>query len=140
MLNIIKNPEKRYKIWSNAEKRMTKYDWNSAEEAIELTTAFKNLWKARPKDWFNSVIQVPFENTTINLPVEYEKYLRQSFGDYMKLPPVEQQHPRHNTVFVDMSNSYKIYKGKYYLKSQIKEKVYDRKKESRWLGISSAFT
>ena len=122
LLKLVQNPDKRYRIWSSAEKRMTKYDGNKAEEAIELTTAVSNLRKYRPKSWFESVVKHKFEDTEINLPVEYKKYLKQGFGNYMELPPVESRHPRHNTVFVDLDHSYIDYRGKYYLKNGYKEK------------------
>ncbi len=115
LLKLVSNPDKRFKIWSAAERRMTNYDWDTAEEAIELTTAVSNLRKARPKSWFRDVVKHRFEDTEINLPIEYEKYLRQGFGDYMKLPSAENRHPRHNTVFVDLEHSYTKYRGKHYL-------------------------
>lgn len=115
LLKAVKSPEHRYKIWSRAEKRMSQYDWKTADEVIELTTAFKNLWKPRPQKWFNGVVKHDFEDIQINLMAEYEKYLTQGFGDYMKLPPESEQHPRHNTVLIDLEHSYKVYRGKAYL-------------------------
>lgn len=55
-----------------------------------------------PKEWFESFISVPFEDMTVKLPVEYDKYLRENYGDYMKLPPKEQQVPHHGQYYVNL--------------------------------------
>ena len=34
---------------------------------------------------------VPFENTEFSIIKEYDKYLRNVYGDYMKLPPKEKR-------------------------------------------------
>lgn len=34
-------------------------------------------------------VRVPFENIMVNIPKDYEEYLTKIYGDYMKLPPVE---------------------------------------------------
>lgn len=38
---------------------------------------------------------VPFENMVLPVPQHYHEYLTQMFGDYMKLPPLEQQRGLH---------------------------------------------
>lgn len=43
-----------------------------------------------------------------------DKYLTISFGDYMKLPPKEEQVARHGSVLIDLNKSYTEYKGVYY--------------------------
>ena len=35
------------------------------------------------KEWFSSFIEMPFENTTIPVPVGYDALLKRRFGDYM---------------------------------------------------------
>ncbi len=41
-------------------------------------------------------IEMPFEDRIFWAPKGYEHYLTQIFGDYMQLPPKEQQHTNHN--------------------------------------------
>lgn len=67
------------------------------------------------KDFFNykdfaETIEVPFEDTTICVPVGYDRYLKTDFGDYMKLPPEGKRVSIHPTVLIDISKSYKEYK------------------------------
>ena len=42
-------------------------------------------------DWFKEFIEVEFENNKLPLIKEYDDMLKTTYGDYMKLPPKEQQ-------------------------------------------------
>ena len=114
LLKLVPSKKMRFRIWQKAERRMTRYDWQNADEAIELTTSLRVLRHPYPIAWFRSARQVPYEDTTVPIPVEAEKYLTQVFGDYMSLPPREDQCVKHNTVFIDLENPYTMYRGKYY--------------------------
>ena len=48
-----------------------------------------------PKIYFEGTIALQFEGIEVDVPKEYDKVLRISYGDYMKLPPEEEQHPTH---------------------------------------------
>lgn len=48
----------------------------------------KEVFKA---DLFKDFIELPFENLLLPAPKEYHKILIQYYGDYLKLPPKEQQ-------------------------------------------------
>ena len=115
-LHLVPGKKMRYQIWSACEKKMTKYNWFTAEKAVELTAAVKVLLNPYPKEWFADVVKHPFEDIEINLPIGADQYLKQVFGDYMSLPPEKDRHPRHNTVKIDLENSYKKYRGIFYLK------------------------
>ena len=62
-------------------------------------------WEGRifQSEWFTDVIEMPFEDTTVTIPRQYDAYLRTLYGDYMTLPPVEKRlsHPHY---FVDLHN------------------------------------
>ena len=64
-------------------------------------------------EWFKPV-RVPFEDTTICVPAEYDKYLSFVYGDYMQLPPEDKRTILHNTVKIDLNTPYTEYKGVYY--------------------------
>lgn len=59
-------------------------------------------------EWFQEGIKLPFEDTTINCPVCYDKYLTKQFGNYMKLPPREKRVNGH-PAFVDLKKTYRYY-------------------------------
>ena len=113
LLDVVKDNKRRYKIWKKAEKDMTKYDWETAEEAVELATSFSSLLQPRPREWFERK-KATFEDIEIYIPSGAEEYMTAIYGDYMKLPPVEEQVVKHNTVFIDLDHPYEMYKGKYY--------------------------
>ena len=48
------------------------------------------------QEWMEEFILVPFEDTQVYVPKEYDKVLRAKYGDYMKLPPEDQCVPHHN--------------------------------------------
>ena len=43
-------------------------------------------------------LEVPFENTTIPVPADYEVYLKTAYRDYMTLPPEEKRHSHKPSV------------------------------------------
>lgn len=115
MLFLIRDDDRRYKIWKRAEKRMTAIPWDETSRLVELTTNFEALCAPYPREWFLfDDRKARFEDIDVCIPTKAEEYLTEGFGDYMKLPPEEKRSVRHNTVFVDLNNSYRIYKGKYY--------------------------
>jgi len=113
MLLLVKNPDRRFAIWTKAEKRMSKYAWDESDDLIVLTSILKELWWSRPKEWFGKRY-VQFEDIIACIPSGAEQYCTQFYGDYMQLPPVEKRHPIHNTVFIDLDNPYVKYKGIHY--------------------------
>ncbi|MBE6192961.1 MAG: LicD family protein [Rikenellaceae bacterium] len=44
---------------------------------------------------YGKPLRVPFESLELPVPEKYDEYLTQMFGDYMKLPPVEQRQGLH---------------------------------------------
>jgi lipopolysaccharide cholinephosphotransferase len=54
-----------------------------------------------PKDEFVRTVQVEFEGEKFNAPSNYDEYLRQMYGDYMKIPPKEQQITHNMVVWID---------------------------------------
>lgn len=60
------------------------------------------------KETFATTIKMPFESTTIEMPVGYDKYLRNLYGDYMELPPKEKQKPHHPLHYYNLSEHLSI--------------------------------
>ena len=48
------------------------------------------------KNIYRDFVEVEFEGQKLRAPIEYDKHLRNIFGDYMKFPPVEEQVAQHN--------------------------------------------
>lgn len=59
---------------------------------------------------FKSSIEMPFEDTTIAVPVGYDRYLTMDFGDYMTPPPEDKRKIRNYAdMIVDFEKSYTYY-------------------------------
>lgn len=53
---------------------------------------------------------VPFEDTMLPVPENYDTYLRHIYGDYMKIPTQEQIKQKEHTAYIlDLNHSYKEY-------------------------------
>lgn len=75
----------------------------------------KELFKS---EWFEKQIWVPFENTEISIMESYDQYLRQIYGDYMTLPPVEQRVSHHYQYFLDLDRRWSLDEIKLYLREK----------------------
>ena len=115
LLGIVRSPKSRFKVWSKAEKRMTKYDWEKCSHIKCITSQFHELMTAFPKTWFGER-KVQFEDIMATVPSDAEAYCKAMYGDYMSLPPEEKRAVRHHTEYIDLKESYQKYKGIYYCK------------------------
>lgn len=89
-------------------KEITKYDFDKCEYCEEIFSEAGDAGIYR-KETFGESILVPFENVEISIPKEYDRYLSQCYGDYMKIPD-ESQRNGHGDTIVDFDSSYEIYK------------------------------
>lgn len=112
---IVRGHKTRYKLWKYAERQMSKYDWDECDEVTELVGSIKGMLIRHPKGDFSDVIRVQFEDITVPIMVGYDRYLTLIFGDYMKLPPVDQRKAKHDTVYINTEVGYEEYRNIYYL-------------------------
>lgn len=61
-----------------------------------------------PKSYIGKRITVPFEDTEIVVPEQYEKYLKHFFGEWQTPPPPEQRISHHYLYFQDLSRRWTI--------------------------------
>ena len=115
LLNLCRSKSLRYKIWSYAKQKMTQYEHDESAYCVELSSGLRSMLRVLPKKWFSHTTMVSFEDRMMPVMQGYDPYLRAVWGDYMQLPPVKDRVAKHNTVFIDLDNSYKKYKGIYYL-------------------------
>ena len=69
-----------------------------------------NTWPGKifQTKWFTDVIEVPFEDTTIIIPRNYDSYLSLLYGDYMTPPPIEKRISEHSHYFIDLTRKYTL--------------------------------
>ena len=115
MLFVFPTWKMRYRISKFAEKQMTKYNKRPSTHITELCSRYQYMVNEYPKEIFEGAVYKEFEGVLAPLPQGYDEYLKMAFGNYLELPPESEQVPKHDAVFIDHENSYKNYKGKYYL-------------------------
>lgn len=116
LLTVFRSPKSRYRIWKFAEKQMTKYPFGFTEQVTELCVGPRYMGNIYKLEMFESAIFVDFENSKMPIPVGFDEYLTQVFGNFLELPPEEERKPHHEAVYVDTKNPYTKYKGIYYCK------------------------
>ena len=77
------------------------YDFDKAKN-VQVYTGSYHHKEIFPKEWLGKGKEFPFEDTTVLLPEEYDKYLRHFFNDYMQMPPVEQRVEKHLRYYLNM--------------------------------------
>lgn len=77
------------------DKLSQKYDFNSSNYVAAQCAGYGEKDKYS-KDIFKDSLRVPFEKYEFNIPIGYNEYLSNLYGDYMKLPPKSQRKTRHN--------------------------------------------
>ena len=61
------------------------------------------------KEWYNDLIEIPFEHTTILCPIDYESALSHQYGDWRKMV---KGGSLHEGCYFDPDKSYTFYKDK----------------------------
>lgn len=72
-----------------------KYDGKNTGYWYSPDYIFEELGVIYKKEWYESTVDLPYEGHMFMAPVGYDSVLRQMFGDYMQLPPKEEQVPIH---------------------------------------------
>lgn len=105
----------RYNFFSDKIRQVgERYDFDNSRMCI-LTWRAYDTGKERlifPTQYFKSSTEVVFEDANMMIPVQYDGYLHQDFGDYMQLPPVESRKSNHDVYIVDMDVPCKYYADK----------------------------
>lgn len=66
-----------------------------------------------PYKVYHDSMDVEFEGHRLKAPIEADQYLRNLYGDYMELPPVEKRVGHHDAVIIDTEKPYVEYRDKY---------------------------
>ena len=77
------------------------HDYALSSRVVTYSGAYQRQ-EIYPKAWLETPQMFAFEGIMVNLPHDYDAYLRHFFGDYMTLPPVEQRASHHQKVFFDL--------------------------------------
>lgn len=99
------------KVIERFDRKCKENDFDKCERGISFGSIYglKDVW---PTKWFSGVTKFSFEGITVNLPIEYDKYLKQIYGDYMKFPPESERVAHHYCDIIDLDNPYTKYTEK----------------------------
>lgn len=78
------------KYVKKAEECMKKYDYDACEDIFCLATIYGTKEKNR-KEYYEDRIDMEFEGITCKVPRAYDRKLRDMYGNYHELPPVEKR-------------------------------------------------
>ena len=81
------------------DRQLKKYPYRDAALAINFMGAYK-FRELFPKEVYATLSSYPFEDLTLLAPTDYDRVLRQLYGDYMTPPPESEQN-KHGTVTGD---------------------------------------
>ena len=87
---------------SKADKRLEVYNafiqskiGQTGEKSVYISSGIKGIFKT---SWFENTISVPFEDTEMVVPRDYDEYLTALYGDWRTPPPPEKQNATHGDV------------------------------------------
>lgn len=67
------------------------------------------MWRDReimPRAFFGNPVLYRFENSSFYGVEKVDEYLKNVYGDWRKLPPIEKQKSEHDFIFLDLEHSY----------------------------------
>ena len=100
--------------WKDCFARMAqRYNDKETDYVVGFSGAYSYKKECKPREMMQRLGLHTFEGVEVNVPQDYDEYLRQIYGDYMKLPPESEQQGRHGILYVDM--------GRYVVKSKMVE-------------------
>ena len=106
-------------VWRMYEKNNTKYSGTKTEyvDTVALPSYAKQGIHFYKKTDVQQTVSHSYEFTDLNIPKGNDTCLRQQYGDYMELPPLEKRGTHHDfIVFYDPDRSYLEYKDSEILK------------------------
>lgn len=100
--------DKRIRTINRLERRLSSV---KGDEILDYYGQDVSLFSAitYPKCWFGVPKKLEFEGLTFDGATEPEKYMEKRYGDYLKLPPKENQVFHHTYIVIDPYKSYKEY-------------------------------
>lgn len=90
-------------------KQVYKYDYKKTKYCCNYLGRAKFKKGTYLAKWFSETKRLPFEKVELNCPIGLEEFMKQRFGDYMKIPPIDTIKRLQHASIWDTKNSYKIY-------------------------------
>lgn len=115
-LSLVRDPEKRYKIWSKHQEKMIRNDFFKSKYVKETVSSFKGLFRTYPREMFDT-IDIDFEGIKVKIPAGYDEYMKRIYGDYMNIPKNLDMSTRYGVIkYINLKEPFTKFRGIQYLK------------------------
>lgn len=106
LISFLLKPINLYKTVNKLDKLFKKYD-SSKSNYYGLIFALdeSNAKHYYPKEFFANTKKIKFENVEFSIIRDYDRYLKDRYGDYMKLPNENKRITNHNWEYVELKNN-----------------------------------
>lgn len=94
-------PKERQKLL----KKITRYNSDENLETIAIEV-LSTINCPLPANMFSNYTRLLFEDGDFMCFSEWDKYLHRKYGNYMQLPPIEEQILKHHPVLIDFDHNY----------------------------------
>ena len=82
--------------------KQLRYCYGKSDKLLEICHYYFKSDYVLDETMFTDVIEVPFEEQMFFIPRDYDSFLKARYGNYMTLPPIEDQVPRHEIVDIHL--------------------------------------
>lgn len=86
---------------ARVEKLMRKYPPETSKQIFSFWSEEK-FAGLMPREWFQEMVSLPFEDITIPAPKDYDAVLRHFYHDYMQLPPEDERDIQHKMEIIHL--------------------------------------
>jgi LPS biosynthesis protein len=76
--------------------RMVPAEKSARVQVFEGLYPERSFW---PKECFSKTVILPFEDTTVQIPADYDRILSTTYGNYMQFPPVDEIRETHEAIY-----------------------------------------
>ena len=83
-------------------------NWYSSFDGDKTVCVTQWAGRIFKREWFEDTIELPFGDTSVVVPRDYDGYLTCLYGDYMTLPPVEKRVSEHNHYYLNFDEGLSI--------------------------------
>lgn len=87
----------RYRINQN------RYNTKETRNVVAMGGNYGYTKDTVPRDWFNEYVEIDFEGEKFSAFAQTEDFLKHYYGDYLKLPPIEQRINKHTVAKLDLT-------------------------------------
>lgn len=104
IFKIIAKPLKYEKLIKILVNFMTKYNSTCTKKVVLFGGSYGYKKESIDRNLITDTIKISFENNFFLCPRNYDSYLKQFYGDYMKLPPFYKRYNRHGVVDIKINS------------------------------------